>query len=235
MKRSLFRAFVVVAATALSLAIAAPAFAHMHRQVGAFETGVGWVEEPAFAGFRNAVQFNIERPAKGHDDHAHGEGEEEAGTPVEDAKLQVEVLFGGPDATEKTEAMELTPAFGSPGEYRAFLIPTRAGTYTFHVFGTIGKVEFDQMYTSGEDGPIEGDIGQYHDVREPADVMFPAKDPSAADLDEKVSTETSKVAAVASSADDSAGTATMLAIVGIVLGALALAMSILRKPKKTAV
>ena len=230
MRRPMLRAFVAIAASALSLAIAAPAFAHMHREVGRFETTVGWVEEPAFGGFRNAVQISIARPAAGGDEHA--EGEEDPGTPVTDAKLQVEVIFGGPDGTTKTEGLELAPAFGSPGEYQAFLIPTEPGTYTFHIFGTIGDTEFDEMYTSGEDGPVEGDTGQYHDIREPTDVQFPVKAPSNADLDEKVDTEATRVAALASSADDSAGTATILAIVGVALGALALLLSLIRRPKK---
>lgn len=219
---------------AAALAVTAPgvALAHQHRVVGAFETTVGWVEEPAFAGFRNAVQLIIERPAPGGHTPAEGEEEEAPGTPVTTAKLQVEVIFGERDGTQKTDAMELRPAFGSPGEYRGFLIPTDAGTYTFHIFGTIGRTEFDQYYTSGEKGKNPQSEGEYNDVREPAEVQFPATPPSNLDLEGRLKSDTARLAAAASSADNSASLATYLGIAGVVLGGIALLLAALRRPKK---
>lgn len=208
MRRSTFSAAAVLALTGgLLLVGASPAGAHQRRPVGPFETTVGWLDEPAFAGFKNGVQLRIERPAR---------GEEEEPRPVGNAELQVEVIFGLQDGDEQTEAMPLEPAFGSPGEYRATLIPTRPGTYTFHIFGTVGNRDFDEFYTSGEAGANEESEGTYNDVNEPTDILFPIQDPSNADLAERVSVAMT----AADDADSSAGTALVLAVVGIVVGVL---------------
>lgn len=219
MRSSIARTVTVVLATAALASLGMPAAsAHQHRHVNGIDTTVGWLEEPAYAGFRNAVQIRLERQVGGGDDHgdddghAHGEGDTK---PVTNASLKVEVMFGLQDSSEKTEAMDLTPAFGVPGEYRAYLIPTQPGTYTFHIFGTVGTKEFDEYYTSGEAGENERSEGQYNDMREPTDVQFPAKAPSAVDLSNQVTA----VADTADSADGTAGLAMILAIIGIVVGA----------------
>ena len=220
MRRTTFSAAVILALTGGLFFIGAPpASAHQHRPVGPFETTVGWLDEPAYAGFKNGVQFIIERPVGGADDHADegdDHGHETETRPVENAELQVEVIFGLQDGEEKKEAMALEPAFGAPGEYHATLIPTKPGTYTFHIFGTVGKRDFDEYYTSGEAGANEESEGTYNDIREPRDVQFPVKAPSAPDLDEQVTI----AAAAAQDADDAAGTALILAIIGIAVGVL---------------
>ena len=211
-----------------------PASAHQHRTVGDIETTVGWLEEPAYAGFRNAVQIRLDKRTKvvseSDDGHDHDHGDEEVSfktRPVKNAELQVEVIFGEQDGTEKTEPMDLTPAFGVDGEYRAYIIPTRPGTYTFHIFGTVAGEEFDEFYTSGEAGENERSVGQYNDIRTPADVQFPAQDPSNADLDEQL-------VAVTTAADDAEGTASLaliLAIIGSVVGLGGIAMGIAGRRK----
>jgi hypothetical protein len=223
MLRSIIRALTVAGVLAYAtVGGGTPAFAHLHRDVGPFDTTVGWLEEPAFAGFRNAVQFIIARAGEEAGGHGHESGEEEhSGTPVTGATLKVQVIFGERSGTEKSELLEMTPAFGTPGEYRAFIVPTLPGTYTFHVTGTVGKRKIDQYYTSGEKGE-EPNGSEFHDVRTPADVQFPTKPPSNADLSDKLDASTKRLTAAAASADDSAGTATTLGVVGIILGALGL-------------
>lgn len=137
--------------------LSAPALAHETRSEGGVQTVVGWATEPAYVGFPNAVQLRLSQ----------------GGQPLTDLgadELQVEVTFGG----QKTPPMALTPAFDSPGEYRAALIPTRSGEYSFRFFGTIQGQPFDQSFTSGEE--------TFDSPRHPADVSFPAKDPTAGEL-----------------------------------------------------
>ena len=58
--------------------------------------------------------------------------------------LKVEVSFG-----DQTQEFPIEPffdeeeGFGIPGDYRAWLIPTRAGTYSFHFTGTIDGEDVD--------------------------------------------------------------------------------------------
>lgn len=217
MIRSYPRAAVVAAcAGVLVVAVVAPASAHQHRHVTGFETAVGWLEEPAYAGFRNAVYIRIEREVGGAaagGEHSHTDGNTR---PVEKASLQVEVLFGDETSTDKTEPMPLEPAFDEPGVFTAFIIPTRPGTYTFHIFGTVGNKAFDEFYTSGEAGANPDSEGTYNDVREPKEAQFPQQDPSAADLDSEVDA----AIVAANDADGKAGTATILAIIAIIVAVL---------------
>lgn len=206
MKRlGMFAAALLTAAAAVSFD-ASLANAHERRSVGEFETTVGWFEEPAFAGFRNAVQFAV---AKGGADEA---------TPVTEADLQVEIVFGGPDATEKTEPLELRAAFGAPGEYRAFLIPTRSGIYTFRIFGTLEGEDFDEVYTSGED--------TFNSVQQSADVEFPAADPSRGELAESLERIDERLTSARNVSFGLGAAAILLALVSLV-------MVFSRKPKAT--
>jgi hypothetical protein len=207
------------------LVSAFPASAHQHRHVKGLDTTVGWLNEPAYAGFQNGVQFIVERPRRevgGEEaEHTH----EEAGRPVTNATLEVEVLFGGQDATQKVGPLALRAAFGTPGEYRSAIIPTEPGTYTFHIFGTVGKVAFDEYYTSGEAGANDRSVGTFNDIQQPEDISFPGRAPTSTDLFEQVAT----VNQVASDADGAAGSAMVLGIIGIVVGALAFVTSLMRK------
>jgi hypothetical protein len=217
MKR-LSAAIIASVASAVLVMSATPAHAHQHRAVGPFDTTVGWVEEPAFAGFRNAVHFAVERVDRADDHGAEADDQGHAeGRPVTNAELKVEVIFGLQDGTEKTDALDLEPAFGNPGEYRAFLVPTQPGTYTFHIFGTVGSRDFDEYYTSGEAGANDESEGTYNDMREPRDIQFPVKAPSQVEL----AAALDDARAAADSADSSASTATLLAIIALALAALA--------------
>ncbi len=145
------------------LALAAPALAHETRAEGGVEAVVGWAEEPAYVGFPNAVQLTLS---------------DTSGNAITDLgadELKVEVTFGD----QKTAPMPMEPAFqvgsfGTPGEYHADLIPTRGGSYSFHFIGTIKGQPYDQTFTSGEE--------TFDSPRNPADVSFPAKDPTAGEL-----------------------------------------------------
>lgn len=137
------------------------AFAHEHRQVGGYEMIVGWVQEPAYAGFQNGVQVHLN---------------DQTGKPFLDLgdTLRVEVIYG----RQKTEAVALVPAFGAKsgrqGEYWTPIIPTRSGTYTFHLIGRIKDQTVDESFTASE--------RTFDLVRESSEIEFPAKDPTRAEL-----------------------------------------------------
>jgi YtkA-like len=228
-------AVALAAAGTIALVLpAAPAAAHEHRRVNGNDVVVGWLEEPAFAGFLNAVQFIVTR------------GDQ----PVENARLEVEVVFGGPDAEQRTDPMPLEPAFGAPGEYHATVIPTRAGQYTFHVTGSMNG-SIDEVFTSGPE--------TFNDIEEVSGVQFPEQDPSAGELGEAVTelqgqldeamaaaqeardqagTAGSELAAAredADSAEDAAGLARWLAIGAGAVAVVAIIVALVRRPRSRGV
>jgi hypothetical protein len=201
--------YVLASAAVVALISAPPALAHEERKVGDHVFVVGWLDEPTFSGFMNAVSVSV---------HEHGIGGQEEGPPVDDAELEVEVLFGGEDAEESVGPVPLEPAFGAPGEYEATLIPNRPGQYTFHVTGIIDDEEIDEFFTSGPD--------TFSDVGNPDDIEFPAQDPSSGELAEAVERLQGRVAELTAAiqeepaAEDTAASARLLAIVGIAIGGL---------------
>src|SRR5438270_9671886 len=128
------RFFITAAAVVIALAFPAVAMAHEHRTVGPVELTVGWLNEPTYAGSVNAVQVE---PARG-------------ASAVTGASLQVVVIFGDRNGTQKSSPLDLVPSDEKPGLYTASIIPSRPGTYTFHVTGTAAGTHVDQTFTSGE-------------------------------------------------------------------------------------
>src|SRR5262245_6927178 len=136
--------------------------AHDAHTVGPYRLELGWSEEPAFTGIRNAVVVEVT--------------EANGGRPVTDldgGSLSAEVSFG----TERV-VLPLQPTFARRNELRAWLIPTRAGTFTFHVTGRIKSQPIDITSTCSDktfDCVVDG-----------SEIQFPAKDPSAGQLVERI-------------------------------------------------
>jgi hypothetical protein len=181
-----------------------PALAHEQRTVGKVRMTVGWATEPAYTGFRNAVQLFLKDASR---------------KPILDVGdgLTVQVIFG----TQKTGPLPLDPSFdpdtglGTPGEYDAPIIPTRPGTYTFRFVGAVRGQRIDQSFTSSET--------TFDPVRDAAAVEFPAKEPSPAELSGLLERLRPRVDAAQASAREAAGAAAQgrwLAAIGIVLGAV---------------
>ena len=213
------RAGIIVAAT-LSSALALPtpaALAHEGRSQGDLEMVVGFGTEPAYAGQPNSVQLILV-----HD-----------GEPVVDLgnTLEVEVSFG-----DQTQQFTLEPnfavgAFGEPGDYRAWFIPTRSGQYTFNFTGTIDGEDVDQTFTSGPQ--------TFSDVEDPKQIQFPVSDPTNGELAERIDQEvprltsaTEEARAVAAGAGedaqaaaDDASSAQTFAIIGLAVGVLGVALA----------
>jgi len=215
----------ILAALGLVALLASPAAAHERREAGGYSYVVGFGDEPAYAGEKNSVQVMVS-------DH-HGQ-------PVRNADgLEVMVLAGGKQTKLKMEP-HFGDTWGTPGDYRAFFIPTAAGTYTFHLQGAIaGKKIKPQRFVSGPNS--------FSDVEDPAKVAFPVKSPTTAQLAERLDREVPRLSAslqgalaaqqqaadAARRARDAAGQARLLAITGLLVGAAGLAvagLAIARRP-----
>jgi hypothetical protein len=191
-----------VAALLVLLINVAPVFAHEHRRVGGYEFVVGWVEEPTYAGFMNGVQVRLT---------------DETGRPVDDLgdSLKVEVIYG----KQRTEAAALFPAFGAtvgrPGDYRMSFIPTRPGTYTFHLTGTIRGHRVDESFTASE--------RTFDLVRASSEVEFPERDPTRAEL----ATRIQRMAPRLDKANETLELVNALAVAGLGVGGLGLIVALI--------
>jgi hypothetical protein len=204
----------IIAATTVALIVAVPgtATAHETRNVGDHEVVVGWSNEPAFAGFGNEVQVII----------THGR------QPVEEAELEAVVAFGEEDSNVTTDPIPLEPAFDTPGEYLGYIIPTRPGTYSFHVTGTVEGEEFDETFTSGPD--------TFGDIENPTAVEFPEQDPTRGEIAGAVDQITGRidalrteVAAATEEANDPDPLTMWIAIGAGVVAVIALVVALIRR------
>jgi hypothetical protein len=187
-----------------------PALAHEERDVGPFHLAVGFGEEPAYAGQENSVQMIL------------SDGNDQAITDLGDT-LKVEVGYQG----QTLPALTMQPnfevgEFGIPGDYRAFFFPTRPGSYSFHLTGTIKGQKIDETFTSGP--------STFSDVEDPSGVEFPVKDPTTGEvatrLDRELPRVTATAQAQATAARDRADGARTLALVGILFGGVGLVASV---------
>ena len=186
--RALQRLFVTMTAALIALAIPVAAMAHEHRAVGAVEFTVGWLNEPTYAGSVNAVQVELAR----------------GGGPVTGASIQVVVIFGDRNGTQKSSALDLVPSDETPGKYTASIVPSRPGTYTFHVTGTAAGARIDQFFTSGDK--------TFDDPKDPTADEFPVKNPSAGQLAQRVDRTDARV----TSLEPASSRSTIALIVGAI-------------------
>jgi hypothetical protein len=199
---------------AASLLLFAPAAsAHEDFTDGHFDLAIGFVEEPAYAGQPNGVQLFLN----------------ENGHPVTDLgdELNVTVTFGD----QTSDPMTFQPAFeagefGTPGDYRAFFVPSQPGGYTFHLAGTFHGQKFDETAASGQK--------TFDDVQDLNSASFPQVNaPSNEELATRIDREAARTADAvkaaetsATSAGDDASGARTFGIIGIVVGALGLAVGV---------
>lgn len=197
MSRLLTRVLLVaVGATLLTIAAASPASAHERRTVGAVQFVVGWGDEPSYSGFKNSVQLTL--------------SEANGGPPITDLgdTLRVEVIKGSDRTNVPLRANFRVGAFGTPGDYRAWLAPTRPGTYTFHVTGSIRGQQVDESFTSSPT--------TFNDVEDVTAIQFPAKDPSTGQLATRIDRAVPRL-------EDDVDGARRTAVAGAILGLLGLA------------
>ncbi|HEV7467657.1 MAG TPA: hypothetical protein VGP96_15260 [Candidatus Dormibacteraeota bacterium] len=187
-----------LAAGALSLGAVHPALAHVVKPFGPYTIALGWLHEPAYVGFDNAVQVIVKQDAT-------------PVTDITDKDLTVEVSLGGRtmDATPLVPTADPDTGLGTPGEYQMHFIPTAPGNYTFHIRGRIKDTPVDETATASDK--------TFAPVTSPVDVEFPAKVPSVTDLSTKVDRVSARVDRV-ESRPDALPTALVALAAAIVLG-----------------
>jgi hypothetical protein len=170
------------------------ALAHEKRTVGKYTFVVGWLNEPTFQGLANGLDLTITGAN---------------GTPVEGAEktLQVGIAFGG----SAPKDLPLRARFGLKGKYTTDVIPTKAGTYSFSLTGTLNGDTVNETFESSPN--------TFDDVQPASAIEYPA------------TTGASAQSGAAPAADAAMQRATLLGgagiavgLLGIVLGAIAIAM-----------
>ncbi len=171
--------------------VVVPVLAHEERDVGDYSWEVGLIDEPVYVGQSSGLEFHVTK----------------ADQPVSglDATLKAEVIYG-----EAKRDLPLVEREEDPGWYQSVFIPTAAGKYTFHIFGTIEGNAVDESFTSSPDG--------FNEVQEAASGQFPVTLPTAAEL----SAEAKKGADAASQVT----IALILGGTGLVVGLLALGVAL---------
>ena len=192
----------------LTLAASVPAGALAHVEIdvgdGQYVMEVGFRDEPAYVGLPNALALRVERYATG--------GTE----PVNDlaATLSAEVSRDG-----RVKSLDLVPV--GEGEYEASFVPTATGDYTFRISGTIGEATVDESVTSGPN--------TFNSVDPLSANEFPQSLPDPVQLQ----TAVADANAAATTARTLGISGVVAGVLGLILGALALARS--RQPKIEAV
>jgi hypothetical protein len=155
------------AASAFLLAVClAPLFprgasAHGSTQVGDYELVIGFHNEPAYQGEPNGLDLFVTNTAT--NEPVNG---------LEDT-LQVEIIYGA-----SRQELPLQAQFGQEGAYRADILPTEAGDYTWHIWGEIEGIPVDVSMTSSPD--------TFGSVEPKSEFSFPAAEPTSNELREQV-------------------------------------------------
>jgi hypothetical protein len=128
----------LVAIAVVSLLAAGTAVAHERIVAGDYAFVLGWLDEPPVVGLKNAALVEV---TTAKDDQ-----------PVEGAEgaLTAQIVYGG-----KSKELLLRPLAGQPGVYVGDFIPTRRGTYTLKLGGTINGQVIDVSNEIEEVGSLD--------------------------------------------------------------------------------
>jgi hypothetical protein len=211
MKRRILAALVATTLAALLIPLlASPASAHEERTVGKYHFVVGFGDEPTYAGQKNSVILLL---SDAND------------KPVTDLTDTLKVAVSSGTAEPLQLAMEPNfeiGEFGTPGDYRAWFIPTTPGAYSFHFTGTIKGQKVDQTFKSAPT--------TFDEAKDPAEIQYPVKQPTGGQLATRADRETARIntalAAERDQANSDAASARTLAIIGLIVGALGLVAAI---------
>jgi hypothetical protein len=177
------------------LVVASSASAHVTKVSGPFSVEMGWGNEPPLTGLDNFVEVAVSDTS-------------DAAVAVPAGALSVEVTYG-----EAAVTLPLVPG-EQPGELSAELVPTRPGTYAFHVTGTVRGRTLDVSATCSE--------ATFECVSASAGAEFPAKDPSTGEIAERIGSESVRAGDTA----DEAESAKRFALAALALATLAFATSV---------
>jgi hypothetical protein len=191
------RGGLAVSLCAALLALSDPIRATDKQTVGTMQLTIGWGDESAFAGSRNSIDVSVA---------------DANGAAVADPmnRLNVEVSFG-----DRRLRLPLMPVERHPGMYRAWIVPSRAGSYAFHISGRL----------KGEAIAITSGCSEktFPCVTEPGEVQFPEKDPTSAQLAESVSNSQARV----QQAIDDATEARLISLAAMAISGAAVAVAVL--------
>jgi hypothetical protein len=158
------------------------ASAHGHTTVGDYTLVIGFHNEPAYQGEPNGLDLFVSNTKTKENINGLADS------------LKVEIIFG----SSKKE-LEVKPQFGRDGAYTAYLLPTREGDYTWHIWGDIKGTPVDVSMTSSPD--------TFGAVEAKSVVAFPAAEATPAEL-----------GAQAAAAAQAAQNALIVGIAGVLLG-----------------
>jgi hypothetical protein len=114
------------------------ALAHERIVSGDYALTLGWLDEPPVAGLKNAALVEV-TTAKNDQ-------------PVEGAEgtLTAQIVYGG-----KSKELLLRSLEGQPGVYAGDFVPTRRGTYTLKLGGTINGQPIEVSHEIEEVGSLD--------------------------------------------------------------------------------
>ncbi|MDP9483167.1 MAG: hypothetical protein M3P84_08100 [Chloroflexota bacterium] len=135
--------------------LASPTLAHEEREVAGYTWEVGLIGEPVFVDEESGLEFFVNK----------------GDTPIEglETTLKAEVIMG-----QAKRDLPIRVQFGEKGAYKSVFLPTAAGKYTFHIFGTVEGIAVDESFTSKEGG--------FAEVQEATSGQFPVTLATSAEL-----------------------------------------------------
>lgn len=208
-RKNKFAVILLLVATLVLTVAPGIASAHERRTVGNYSFVVGFLNEPVYAGELNSIDLTI---CDGAECKRDDKGV--ITNPINDAEksLKVEVSFG----SSPIMALPIAPKYNTPGKYTGYFTPSKVGAYTFHIFGTINGNNIDEKFTSGPKT-----FGEAQELS-----VYPAVD-SGTNLQAQIK-----------EAKDSANSANLFGVIGIVVGVLGLTLggfALTRRPKATTI
>ena len=113
----------IIALITISTTYLTPVNAHITKQFGNVSVEVGWTDEPPLVGQLNSALIVVEKAVTGGNS-----------TPVSNALSQLDIKekYGG-----ITKPIEFVPSEQTEGGYEAKIIPTRIGSYSLLMNGSI--------------------------------------------------------------------------------------------------
>ena len=138
-----------------------PVYAHISKTLGNFTVEVGWSNEPPLVGEINNAIVQVNK------------GTESNSTPVRNALSEMYVLikYGG-----VTKTLDFKPSEQSAGLYQAEMIPTRLGSYSLVLNGTLqgqsivnAEIPLDDVESKQKlSFPDSGNLGEGTNTNTPA-------------------------------------------------------------------
>jgi len=147
----------IIVLTSISSINLNPAYAHITKQFGNISLEVGWTDEPPLAGQLNSAIIVVEKVVTGGNS-----------TPINNALSQIDIAvkYGG-----ITKPLDFGPSEQAEGGYEAKIIPTRIGSYSLAMNGSIqgqnitnveiplDEVEGTQMFSFPDRESTSSDTG----------------------------------------------------------------------------